>query len=183
MTSNLGAHHLLAGINKKSNMDTARQRVIADVQRHFRPELINRLSEMVMFHPLSGEQLRKVARMQLKGIAARLAEKGISLDVTDAALDLILSRSSDQVEMYGARPIKRCLQKNVVTRISKMVVQEEVDDHCYVSVDADAQKEDQVFAVDKQGCEENGDEASSSTKKRKRRPPARHLVVIDDENE
>ncbi|KAM0913712.1 hypothetical protein ACQ4PT_011991 [Festuca glaucescens] len=180
MTSNLGAHHLLAGAN---NMDTARQRVIADVQRHFRPELINRLSEMVMFHPLSCEQLRKVARMQLRGIAARLAEKGIGLDVTDAALDLILSRSSDQVQMYGARPIKRCLQKNVVTRISKMVVQEEVDDDCYVSVDADAQNKDLVFAVDKQGSKENGDEASSSTKKRKRRPPARHLVVIDDENE
>jgi hypothetical protein len=64
-----------------------------------------------------------------------------------------------------------------------MVVQEEVDDDCYMPVDADAQKEDQVFAVDKQGCKENGDEASSSTKKRKRRPPARHLVVIDDENE
>ncbi|KAM0909853.1 hypothetical protein ACQ4PT_014573 [Festuca glaucescens] len=183
MTSNLGAHHLLAGSKNKANMETARQRVIADVQRHFRPELINRLSEMVMFHPLSGEQLRKVARMQLKGITARLTEKGTGLDVTDAALDLILSRSSDQVQMYGARPIKRCLQKNVVTRISKMVVQEEVDDDCYVSLDADEQKKDLVFVVDKQGSKENEDEASSSTKKRKRRPPARHLVVIDEENE
>jgi ATP-dependent Clp protease ATP-binding subunit ClpB len=133
------------------------------------------------FHPLSGEQLRKVARMQLKGIAARLAEKGIGLEVTDPALDLILSRSSDQVQMYGARPIKRCLQKNIMTRISKMVVQEEVDDDCYVSVDADKEKKDLVFTVDKEGSKENEDDASSSTKKRKRRPPARHLVVIDDD--
>jgi ATP-dependent Clp protease ATP-binding subunit ClpB len=155
--------------------------VIADVQRHFRPELINRLSERVVFHPLSGEQLRKVARMQLKGIRARLAEKGIGLEVTDPALDLILSRSSDQVQMYGARPIKRCLQKNIMTRISKMVVQEEVDDDCYVSVDADKEKKDLVFTVDKEGSKENEDDASSSTKKRKRRPPARHLVVIDDD--
>ncbi|XP_037418979.1 chaperone protein ClpB1-like [Triticum dicoccoides] len=117
------------------------------VRRHFRPELINRLSEMVIFRPLSGEQLRRVARMQLKGIAARLAEKGIGLDVTDAALDVILSRSTDQVQMYGARPIKRCLQKNVMTRISKMVVREEVNDDCYVSVDADEEKKDLVFRV------------------------------------
>uniref|UniRef100_A0ACD5ZI82 Uncharacterized protein n=1 Tax=Avena sativa TaxID=4498 RepID=A0ACD5ZI82_AVESA len=181
MASNLGAHHLLAGAN--DDMNAARQRVVADVQRHFRPELINRLSEMVMFHPLSGEQLRKVARMQLKGIAARLAEKGIGLDVTDAALDVVLSRSSDQVHIYGARPIKRCLQKNVMTRISKMVVQEEVDDDCYVSVDADEKKKDLVFVVDKQGSKENDDDASSSARKRKRRPPAKHLVVIDYENE
>ena len=180
LTSNLGAQHLLAGAG---DTEAARKRVIADVQRHFRPELINRLSEMVVFHPLSGEQLRKVARMQLRGMAARLAEKGIGLDITDAALDLILSRSSDQVRMYGARPIKRCLQKNIMTRISKMVVQEEVDDDCYVSVDADEEKKDLVFDVDKQDSRENDDASSSLAKKRKRRPPARHLVVFDDENE
>ncbi|KAF7043730.1 hypothetical protein CFC21_053050 [Triticum aestivum] len=181
MTSNLGAHHLLARAATK-DMEATRKRVIADVRRHFRPELINRLSEMVIFRPLSGEQLRRVARMQLKGIAARLAEKGIGLDVTDAALDVILSRSTDQVQMYGARPIKRCLQKNVMTRISKMVVREEVNDDCYVSVDADEEKKDLVFAVDKQSSNENDDPSSSSTKKRKR-PPAKHLVVIDDDED
>uniref|UniRef100_A0A0E0JYS0 Clp ATPase C-terminal domain-containing protein n=1 Tax=Oryza punctata TaxID=4537 RepID=A0A0E0JYS0_ORYPU len=191
MTSNLGAQHLAAagGASQKDDVTeaAAKQRVLADVQRHFRPELINRLTEMVVFRPLSGEQLRKVARLQLRGMAARLAEKGIGLDVTDAALDVVLSRSSDQVRTYGARPIKRCLEKDVMTRISKMVVQEEVDDDCYVSVEADQGKEELVFTVDKQPAAEENEAAagssSSSTagKKRKRRPPARYLVVIDDD--
>ncbi|EAY85463.1 hypothetical protein OsI_06841 [Oryza sativa Indica Group] len=163
----------------------AKQRVLADVQRHFRPELISRLTEMVVFRPLSGEQLRKVARLQLRGMAARLAEKGIGLDVADAALDVVLARSSDQVRAYGARPIKRCLEKDVMTRISKMVVQEEVDDDCYVTVEADQGKEELVFTVDKQADAEENDAAASSSpaagKKRKRRPPARYLVVIDDD--
>lgn len=149
------------------------------------PELINRLTELVVFRPLSGEQLRKVARLQLRGMAARLAEKGIGLDVADAALDVVLARSSDQVRAYGARPIKRCLEKDVMTRISKMVVQEEVDDDCYVTVEADQGKEELVFTVDKQADAEENDAAASSSpaagKKRKRRPPARYLVVIDDD--
>nr|QZA76099.1 HSP100.5 [Aeluropus littoralis] len=196
LTSNLGAHHLHAGAwaaaGSSDARDAARQRVLADVQRHFHPELINRLGEMVVFHPLSSEQLRQVARMQLRGLAARLADKGIGLDVTDAALDVVLSRSGDQVQVYGARPIKRCLQKNVMTRISKMVVQEEVDDDCYVSVDADEEKRDLVFTVEKPTAEKeapssasaskNNTPSSSSTKKR-RRPPAKHLVVIEDDDE
>ncbi|TVU00856.1 hypothetical protein EJB05_53704, partial [Eragrostis curvula] len=200
LTSNLGAHHLHAAEWAAAGpdaRDAARQRVVADVQRHFRPELVNRLGEMVVFHPLSGEQLRKVARMQLRGLAARLADKGVGLDVTDAALDVVLSRSGDQVQMYGARPVKRCLQKHVMARISKMFVQEEVDDDCYVSVDADEEKKDLVFTVEKPGSEETEAPAPSasssskvetpasaaSTKKRKRRPPAKHLVVLDDDDE
>ncbi|OEL37971.1 Chaperone protein ClpB1 [Dichanthelium oligosanthes] len=138
MTSNMGAQHLDAAgaAGCTDAMPAARQSVIADVQRHFRPELINRLDEMVVFRPLSGETLRKVARLQLDGIAARLADRGIGLDVTDAAVDVVLSKSSDQVPMYGARPIKRCLQNMVMTRISKMMVRGEVDDHCSISVDA-----------------------------------------------
>ncbi|KAF0932487.1 hypothetical protein E2562_010383 [Oryza meyeriana var. granulata] len=132
---------------------------------------------MVVFRPLSGEQLRKVARLQLRGMAARLAEKGIGLDV-------VLSRSSDQMQTYGARPIKRFLEKNVMTTISKMVVQEEVDDDFYVSVEANQGKKELVFTVDKQASSEENEAAASSSstrKKRKRRPPVRNLVVIDDE--
>ena len=67
------------------------------VRRHFRPELLNRLDEIVIFDPLSHEQLRKVARLQMKDVAVRLAERGIALAVTDAALDIILSLSYDPV--------------------------------------------------------------------------------------
>ncbi|CAL4939862.1 unnamed protein product [Urochloa decumbens] len=137
MTSNLGAHHLAAGGGGPADDASARERVLADVRGRFRPELINRLGEMVMFRPLSGETLRKVVRMQLAGIAARLAAKGVGLDLADAAFDVVLSRCSDQVPMYGARPIKRCLETMVITRISRMMVQEEVDDGCSISIGAD----------------------------------------------
>jgi len=67
------------------------------VRRHFRPELLNRLDEIVVFDPLSHEQLRKVARLQMKDVASRLAERGIAMAVTEAALDYILSESYDPV--------------------------------------------------------------------------------------
>lgn len=67
------------------------------VRKHFRPELLNRLDEIVIFDPLSHEQLRKVARLQMKDVAARLAERGVALAVTDAALDVVLSESYDPV--------------------------------------------------------------------------------------
>lgn len=67
------------------------------VRKHFRPELLNRLDEVVIFNPLSHDQLRKVARHQMKDVAVRLAERGVALAVTDAALDVILSESYDPV--------------------------------------------------------------------------------------
>lgn len=67
------------------------------VKRHFRPELLNRLDEIVIFDPLSQDQLRKVARLQMRDVASRLAERGIALAVSDAALDIVLSESYDPV--------------------------------------------------------------------------------------
>jgi ATP-dependent Clp protease ATP-binding subunit ClpB len=152
MTSNLGAHHL-----DDPDVDAARERVLADVRSRFRPELVNRLDEMVVFHPLSssssagdGDQLlRKVARLQLQDVAARLAGNGIDLDVTDAALDVMLNETRGEVKMYGARPIKRFVQKVLVTRISKMLVREEVHEDCCIFIDADEEVKELVFTVTK----------------------------------
>ena len=101
MTSNLGAEHLLSGLTGKVSMQVARECVMQEVRRHFRPELLNRLDEIVVFDPLSHEQLRKVARLQMKEVAVRLAERGVALAVTDAALDYILAESYD--------PVSKCL--------------------------------------------------------------------------
>ncbi|GFZ03516.1 heat shock protein 101 [Actinidia rufa] len=120
MTSNLGAEYLLAGVTGKCTMESAREMVMVEVRKHFKPELLNRLDEIVVFDPLSHDQLKKVARLQLKDVASRLAERGIALDVTEAALDVILEESYDPV--YGARPIRRWLEKRVVTELSKMLV-------------------------------------------------------------
>lgn len=67
------------------------------VRRHFSPELLNRLDEIVMFDPLSHEQLRRISRLQMKGVTTRLAEKGISLAVSDSALDVVLAESYNPV--------------------------------------------------------------------------------------
>nr|CAI94865.2 heat shock protein 101 [Triticum turgidum subsp. durum] len=148
MTSNLGAEHLLAGMVGKNSMKVARDLVMQEVRRHFRPELLNRLDEIVVFDPLSHEQLRKVARLQMRDVAVRLAERGVALAVTDAALDVILSLAYDPV--YGARPIRRWIEKRVVTQLSKMLIQEEIDENCTVYIDA-ANKDELAYRVDRSG--------------------------------
>ncbi|KAJ8494055.1 hypothetical protein OPV22_015776 [Ensete ventricosum] len=140
MTSNLGAEHLLAGMAGESSMKIAREQVLLEVRRHFRPELLNRLDEIVIFDPLSHDQLGKVARLQMKDVALRLAQRGIALAVTDAALDIVLSESYDPV--YGARPIRRWLEKKVVTHLSRMLIQGEIDENT-------TQKKDVAQAVKK----------------------------------
>nr|POE52853.1 protein leo1 like [Quercus suber] len=113
-------------------MQIARDRVMQEVRKHFRPELLNRLDEIVVFDRLSQEQLRKVARLQMKDVASRLAERGIALDV------------------YGARPIRRWLEKKVVTEMSKMLVREEIDENSTVYIDAGPKGSGLVYKVEKE---------------------------------
>ncbi|KAK2378321.1 chaperone protein ClpB1 [Trifolium repens] len=149
MTSNLGAEHLLSGLSGKCTMQAARNGVMQEVIRHFRPELLNRLDEVVVFDPLSHEQLRKVARLQMNDVASRVAEKGIALAVTDAAVDYILAESYDPV--YGARPIRRWLEKKVVTELSRMLIREEIDEITTVVIDAGPKGSDLSYRVEKNG--------------------------------
>ncbi|KAJ8752714.1 hypothetical protein K2173_007024 [Erythroxylum novogranatense] len=149
MTSNLGAEHLLTGLTGKCTMKVARDRVMQEVRKQFRPELLNRLDEIVIFDPLSRDQLRKVARLQMKDVASRLAERGVALAVTDAALDFILAESYDPV--YGARPIRRWLEKKVVTELSKMLVREEIDENSTVYIHAEPSGQSLVYRVEKNG--------------------------------
>lgn len=149
MTSNLGADHLLSGLMGKSTMEKAHNMVMQEVRKHFKPELLNRLDEIVVFDPLSHDQLRKVARLQLKDIASRLAERGIALGVSEAALDVILEESYDPV--YGARPIRRWLERKVVTELSKMLVREEIDENSTVYIDAEPKGKGLSYRVEKNG--------------------------------
>uniref|UniRef100_A0A3Q7H4E3 Clp R domain-containing protein n=1 Tax=Solanum lycopersicum TaxID=4081 RepID=A0A3Q7H4E3_SOLLC len=136
MTSNLGAEYLLSG---------TREMVMQDVRKQFKPELLNRLDEVLVFDPLSHDQLRQVCRHQLKDVAGRLAERGIALGVTEAALDVVLAQSYDPV--YGARPIRRWLEKKVVTELSKMLVKEEINENSTVYIDARRGDKDLTYRV------------------------------------
>ncbi|KAF8369850.1 hypothetical protein HHK36_032124 [Tetracentron sinense] len=119
----------------KCSMQSAREKVMHEVKRHFMPELLNRMDEIVVFDPLSREQLEKVARLQMTDVNVRLAKRGIALAVSDAALGLVLEESYDPV--YGARPIRRWMEKNVVTELSKMVIKEEINENSVVYIDAE----------------------------------------------
>uniref|UniRef100_A0ACD5XAK8 Uncharacterized protein n=1 Tax=Avena sativa TaxID=4498 RepID=A0ACD5XAK8_AVESA len=134
MTSNLGSRHLAEGMTGETTMQDARDLVMKQVREHFAPELLNRLSEIVIFDPLPHETLKEIVKIQVKGVVARVANKGITLHASDAALDVILSESYNP--MYGARPIRRWLQKNLMTVISEMLVKGEAGEGSTISVDA-----------------------------------------------
>uniref|UniRef100_A0ACD6A7U5 Uncharacterized protein n=1 Tax=Avena sativa TaxID=4498 RepID=A0ACD6A7U5_AVESA len=134
MTSNLGSKHLAAGMAGKDKMRGACDLVMKQVRKRFRPELLNRLTEILIFEPLSHDKLKEIVKIQMKGAVARVASKGISLRASDAALSVILSESYEP--MYGARPIRRWLQKNVMTTISEMLVRGEAGDGSTISIDA-----------------------------------------------
>ncbi|KAL3528460.1 hypothetical protein ACH5RR_007782 [Cinchona calisaya] len=149
MTSNLGAQYLLKGLMGKCTMESAREMVMQEVRKHFKPELLNRLDEIVVFDPLSHEQLRKVCRLQMKDVASRLAERGIALGVTESALDFILAESYDPV--YGARPIRRWLEKKVVTELSKKLIKGEIDENSTVYIDAAYNGKELAYQVENNG--------------------------------
>lgn len=160
MTSNLGAEHLLSGLTGVMSMKTAKEKVMEEVRMHFRPELLNRLDEIVVFEPLAHEQLLKVARMQMKDVALRLAERGVALAVTDSALDLVLKESYDPV--YGARPLRRWLERKVVTQLSRMLINDEVDDNSTVFIDAKPGAHTLSYRVEKNGGLVNSDTGAKS---------------------
>ena len=125
MTSNLGAEFLLDGIDENGNISSeAEELVMSQLKNHFRPEFLNRLDEIVMFKPLSKSDIRGIIDLLVKDINRRIEDKEISLTVTDRALDYIVEKAYDPV--YGARPLKRYLQKNVETLLAKKMLADEV---------------------------------------------------------
>ncbi|CAN6231941.1 unnamed protein product [Urochloa humidicola] len=145
MTSNLGAEYLMEAMAGETSMEAARDLVVKQAQEHFRPEFLNRLSELVIFEPLSQDKLREVAKVQMKGIIARAGDKGITLSASDAALDVVLSESHNP--LYGARPIRRWLQKNVMTKLSEMLFKGEIDVDTTVIIEASDDKKDLKYDV------------------------------------
>jgi ATP-dependent Clp protease ATP-binding subunit ClpB len=121
LTSNLGSQYLLDGITPDGEISEAAQEAVRDeLRRAFRPEFLNRLDEIVMFRPLTRDNLTHIIDILLAGLRARLADKTLGLEVTDAAKALIIDRGFDPV--YGARPLKRYLQSNAETLIARAIL-------------------------------------------------------------
>jgi ATP-dependent Clp protease ATP-binding subunit ClpB len=133
MTSNLGSRILL----EQGTGPDAREAVMNVVRQSFRPEFINRLDEIVTFDPLGVNELREVARLQTAELNKRLADKSITIELTDEALDYICTESFDAA--YGARPLRRWLEQHVVTSLSRMIISGELqeDSKVFVGVGVD----------------------------------------------
>jgi ATP-dependent Clp protease ATP-binding subunit ClpB len=119
MTSNLGAHEIqrLAGEPHAVIKDA----VMGEVRRHFRPEFINRIDEIVVFNALDEKNIKAIARIQLRRLEKRLETMDMKLDVSEAALDEIAKVGFDP--LYGARPLKRAIQENIENPIARLVLE------------------------------------------------------------
>ena len=121
LTSNLGSAELLNGIQPDGSIaESARNSVMGELRRAFRPEFLNRLDEIILFKPLTKENLNGIIEILMQGLRKRMADKTLKLDVTDAAKSLIIERGFDPI--YGARPLKRYLQSAAETLIAKEIL-------------------------------------------------------------
>ncbi|EJG1991002.1 TPA: ATP-dependent chaperone ClpB [Vibrio parahaemolyticus] len=123
MTSNLGSSRIQENF-ATLDYQGIKSEVMDVVSKHFRPEFLNRVDEIVVFHPLGQEHIKSIASIQLERLAKRLEEKGYELEVSDKALDLIAQVGFDPV--YGARPLKRAIQQNVENPLAKSILAGEI---------------------------------------------------------
>ncbi len=122
MTSNLGSHQIqdMSADDSPEAYTQMKAAVMGVVQAHFRPEFINRLDDIVVFHPLDKQQIKQIARIQMRGLEKRLAERGLKLAVSDAAFDLLGNVGFDPV--YGARPLKRAIQSQLENPLAQQIL-------------------------------------------------------------
>jgi len=134
MTSNLGSEHLMEAVVEDGKIpEHIREKVMNKVKKHFRPEFLNRLDDMVIFSALTKQNLNSIVHLQMRSVEKRLADKDIAIVITPAASEFILKQAYDPV--YGARPLRRYLEKHIVTQVSRMILTGELREHCTVTFD------------------------------------------------
>ena len=125
MTSNIGSPYLLDGIDEKGDIKPeAQEQVMGDLRGHFRPEFLNRLDEIIMFKPLTKNNIGKIVDLMVRELSDRLADQELSLELTDAAKQMVVDNGYDPI--YGARPLKRYLQNYVETLTAKKILSGDV---------------------------------------------------------
>ena len=139
MTSNIGSHYLLDGLKDDGTIDqNSKDLVEKALESSFRPEFLNRIDDIVMFNPLTSEQVYKIIDLQIAEIQKRLDHLDIKLEITGAAKEYILAKAYD-VE-YGARPVKRFLQTHVETELGKMIIEGNIIEKDTAILDVDENK-------------------------------------------
>ena len=140
MTSNLGSQYIqqqcanLNDTNRDELLDETRQRVMDMLKQTIRPEFLNRIDETIMFLPLTKEQIAEVVRLQMRSVGRMLAEQGFKIDVSDDAISLLADLGYDPE--FGARPVKRAIQRYVLNDLSKKILAEEVNRDKPILIDA-----------------------------------------------
>jgi len=134
MTSNIGSQYLLENIGENQEIPNAvENQVMESLRKHFKPEFLNRVDDTVMFKPLRKEELYKIVELSLRDLQKRLDDRHITLSITDKAKYLIAEESYSPV--YGARPLKRYIQKHMETQIGRMIIKGELIDHQTLVID------------------------------------------------
>ncbi len=134
MTSNIGSPLLIENASESGEIQEGiRRKVMAELRAHFRPEFLNRVDDTVLFKPLTLADIKKIVELQLTLLRARLADRQITLDLSDAAKEHLAREGYDPV--YGARPLKRFLQRAIETPLSRQLISGEVTDHSRVTVE------------------------------------------------
>lgn len=136
MTSNIGSSELIENMNQEGNIpEEVKERVTGELKNYFRPEFLNRVDDIIVFSALTLEQVKKIIDLAFKAIANRLADRDMTLTMTDAAKELIAKESYNP--QYGARPIKRYLQKHVENELASMIIRGDLVDGGKVTIDSD----------------------------------------------
>jgi ATP-dependent Clp protease ATP-binding subunit ClpB len=133
MTSNIGSLHLLEGLEDGGISEDARGRVMAELRGHFRPEFLNRVDDIILFKPLTLAEIEQIVDLQIADVRRRLADRRIELEVGEAAREVIAREGYDPV--YGARPLKRFIQREVETRIGRALLAGEVEEGATIEID------------------------------------------------
>ncbi|MDD7044689.1 MAG: ATP-dependent chaperone ClpB [Peptoniphilaceae bacterium] len=140
MTSNIGSQYLIDGLNNDGSINKeVRERVDALLRSSFKPEFLNRIDDIVMFTPLTSEEVYRIIDLQIEDIGKRLEDKNITLEISSPAKEYILAKAYD-VE-YGARPVKRFLQREVETRLGKLILEGKLAEKDTATLVLDANKE------------------------------------------
>ncbi len=127
MTSNIGSQHLLTGITEKGEIrENSRDAVMRDLRGHFRPEFLNRIDDIILFKPLSVAEITQIVELQMEELRKRLSDRNISLALSEQAKNFIAEAAYDPV--YGARPLKRYIQRQIETKIGRAIISGEIID-------------------------------------------------------
>lgn len=139
MTSNIGAHHLLTGITQEGEIEEkARETVMDELRQHFRPEFLNRVDEIVLYKPLTYEDMTVIIDLLIQDIEKRLEDRQLSIRMTSEAKEYVVKEGYDPV--YGARPLRRFLQRYVETLIGRLLIEQNVPDRRILLIDYDGNK-------------------------------------------